>query len=162
MVNSYSLAACCIPVSTAAAIARVKGSAKCANYYCHLAAAALHLAHTHVCKHSKPMYFEMATDGELGLYKGSGPKDNQGKLWGSNTRTKTTTSSSSSSSSSSKSSSKSCNSKKSAPAAQREAPPVASYSDGKLAVLRGDKVLWKYPRNRLPKEYFKGDWPLKA
>jgi hypothetical protein len=105
------------------------------------------------------MYFEMATDGELGLYKGSGPKDNQGKLWGSNTRSKTAntnTSSSSSKSTSSKSSSKST------PAAQREAPPVASYSDGKLAVLRGDKVLWKYPRNRLPKEYFKGDWPLKA
>ncbi|CAM9089937.1 unnamed protein product [Chrysoparadoxa australica] len=78
-------------------------------------------------------YFELSRDGELGLYKGTGPKDSKGKIWGSGTRGKSKQ-------------------------GQKDAY-AATWLDGKITVKKNDQAVFKYPKDRLPKK-MQGDWPL--
>ncbi|KAG5176110.1 hypothetical protein JKP88DRAFT_265518 [Tribonema minus] len=84
----------------------------------------------------KPMYFEMAADGELALYSGTAPTDSRQKLWGSGTGAKK--------------GGRRASSESDAP--QMTPPPIALLREGKLFIMQGDAVVWKYPVNRLPRE----------
>jgi hypothetical protein len=86
------------------------------------------------------MYFELSTAGELALFSGAGPSDTAAaKLWGSGTGAKVA--------------------RATKGAVAPPAVPRAMLQEGKLVVMRGGDIVWRYPVNRLPR-VMQGIWPI--